>query len=57
MIIAFAENLHTTPRDVLYNYSYTNLVLYTRHLIAGDEGDEGDEEVTDDRQMTDLLTT
>lgn len=33
MIVGLATALNTTPDAVLYNYSYTNSILYARNLV------------------------
>lgn len=47
MIVGFATALNTTPDAVLYDYSYTNLILYARNLVN---------EASDDDTTTDTKT-
>lgn len=51
MIVGLATALNTTPDAVLYNYSYTNLILYARNLVNEASDDTATD--TDQTQMSD----
>lgn len=51
MIVGLATALNTTPDAVLYNYSYTNLILYARNLV--NEASDNTTTDTDQPQMSD----
>lgn len=51
MIVGLATALNTTPDAVLYDYSYTNLILYARNLV--NEASNDTDTNTDQTQMSD----
>lgn len=53
MIIGLATALNTTPDAVLYNYSYTNLILYARNLVNEASDDDTTDTKTNQPQMSD----
>lgn len=53
MIVGLATALNTTPDAVLYNYSYTNLILYARNLVNEASDDTTTDTKTNQPQMSD----
>lgn len=53
MIVGLATALNTTPDAVLYNYSYTNLILYARNLVNKASDDTTTDTKTNQPQMSD----
>ena len=53
MIVGLATALNTTPYAVLYNYSYTNLILYARNLVNEASDDDTTDTKTNQTQMSD----
>ena len=51
MIVGLATALTTTPDAVLYDYSYTNLILYARNLV--NEASDDTTTNTHQQQMSD----
>ena len=53
MIVGLATALNTTPDVVLYNYSYTNSILYARNLVKEASNNTTTDTDTDQTQMSD----
>ena len=53
MIVGLATALNTTPDAVLYNYNYTNLILYARNLVNEASDDDTTDTKTNQPQMSD----
>ena len=53
MIVGLATALNTTPDAVLYNYSYTNSILYARNLVNEASDDDTTDTKTNHPQMSD----
>lgn len=53
MIVGLATALNTTPDAVLYNYSYTNSILYARNLVNEASDDDTTDTKTNQPQMSD----
>lgn len=51
--MGLATALNTTPDAVLYNYSYTNLILYARNLVNEESCDSNPDSQTNGQQMSD----
>lgn len=52
MIVGLATALNTTPDAVLYNYSYTNIILYARNLV-NEASDDTTDTQANQTQMSD----
>lgn len=53
MIVGLATALNTTPDAVLYNYSYTNSILYARNLVKEASNNTTTDPNTNQPQMSD----
>lgn len=53
MIVGLATALNTTPDAVLYNYSYTNSILYARNLVKEASNNTTTDTKTNQNQMSD----
>ena len=53
MIVGLATALNTTPDAVLYDYSYTNLILYARNLVNEASDDAAPDTNTNHPQISD----